>query len=94
MCGPFDVVVVFQVTEYGKAVRSAPSALPSSSNCTPTTPTSSEAVAVTAIDPDTVAWSGGAVIVTVGGVVSASTMTAASFDGPLTFPATSCAVTR
>ena len=50
-------------------------------------------VAVTAIEPVTVAPLAGAVSVTVGAVVSASTSTAASFDAGLMLPATSCAVT-
>ena len=43
---------------------------PSNLNCTPTTPTLSEASAETLIVPDTVAPFAGAVIETVGGVVS------------------------
>ena len=68
---PLEAVVEFQVVEYGVAVSSAPRLTPSSLNCTPTTPTLSVAVAetVTAV-PDTVAPLAGAVIATVGGVVS------------------------
>ena len=51
-CDVFDVVVEFQVIVYGAVVRSAPSALPSSSNCTPATPTSSDAVALMAMDAE------------------------------------------
>src|SRR5439155_11845043 len=62
---------VFHVTLYGLAVSSAPRFAPSTLNCTPTTPTSSLAVAetVTAV-PDTVAPAAGAVTETVGAVVS------------------------
>ena len=68
---PLAVVVVFQVTEYGDVVSSLPRVAPSTRNWTPATPTLSEAVAetVTAV-PRTVAPAEGAVIETVGGVVS------------------------
>ena len=57
--------------EYGDAVSSAPRAAPSSRNCTPATPTLSLAVAETVTaEPETVAPLAGAVIETVGGVVS------------------------
>src|SRR2546422_9537944 len=71
LCVPLVAKVVFQETECGAAVSSAPRLAPSSLNCTPTTPTLSEAVAdtVTAL-PETVAPLTGAVIETVGGVVS------------------------
>src|SRR5207253_1864228 len=73
---PLVAVVVFQVTEYGVAVSSAPRFTPSSLNWTPTTPTLSAAVAVTAVVvPETVAPPAGAVIDTVGGVVSLVTVT-------------------
>src|SRR5438445_13893084 len=55
---------------YGAAVTSAPRFAPSSLNCTPTTPTLSVALAETVTVPATVAPSAGAVIETVGGVVS------------------------
>ena len=51
-------------------MSSAPSAAPSSRNCTPTTPTLSLAVAETVTVPETVAPLAGAVIDTVGGVTS------------------------
>jgi hypothetical protein len=71
VCVPLATVVVFQVTEYGLAVSSAPRLAPSSLNCTPATPTLSDAVADTVTDaPDTVAPPDGAVIEIVGGVVS------------------------
>ena len=62
--------VVFQLTEYGALVSSAPRFAPSSLNCTPTTPTLSEAFAAIATDPDTVAPAAGVVSPTVGSVVS------------------------
>src|SRR5439155_1198245 len=63
-------VVVFQDTEYGAALSSATLFRPSSRNCTPTTPTLSEALAVTPVVPPTVAPETGEVMLTVGGVVS------------------------
>src|SRR3989454_4369486 len=63
-------VVVSHVTEYGDVVSSAPRLPPSSWNWTPTTPTLSEAVAETVILPVTVAPEVGAVMLTVGAVVS------------------------
>jgi len=69
---PFVTDVVFQETENGAEVFSAPKFVPSSLNWTPTTPTLSEAVAKTVIElPETVLPDAGAVIDTVGGVVSA-----------------------
>jgi hypothetical protein len=55
-------------------VSSEPKLLPSSLNCTPTTPESSEALAVTVVLPETVAPALGAVMDTVGGL----------FTGPAT----------
>jgi hypothetical protein len=55
-------------------MSSAPRLAPLALNCTPTTPTLSEASAVTVIVPETVAPSVGEVIATVGGVVSVSTV--------------------
>ena len=70
VCGPLLAVVVLQVAEYGEAASSVPRGAPSSMNCTPATPTLSEAVAATVMFPDTVAPPTGEVIVTVGGVAS------------------------
>src|SRR5205807_1799558 len=70
VCEPLLAVVVFQETEYGAAASSTPRLAPSSRNCTPTTPTSSEALAVTLVVPPTVAPETGEVMLTVGGVVS------------------------
>src|SRR5947199_384278 len=67
---PFVVVVESQVLEYGEVVSSAPRFAPSSLNCTPATPTLSLAVALTATEPTIVAPPAGAVMETVGGVVS------------------------
>ena len=67
----FDALVVFQTTAYGATVSSAPRFAPSSRNCTPTTPTASEAVAATeTLAPETVAPLAGELMATVGGVVS------------------------
>src|SRR2546428_11098575 len=71
---PFATVAVFHETEYGEAVSSAPSPTPSSKNCTPTTPMSSDAFAETVIEPETVAPDIGDEIATVGGVMSASSV--------------------
>src|SRR5439155_389764 len=67
---PLPIVVEFQLIVYGAAVSSAPRLAPSSLNCTPTTLTLSAAVAETATVPFTVTPPAGAVIETVGGVVS------------------------
>src|SRR2546429_7919616 len=70
-CVPFAIVVVFHVTLYGAPVSSAPRFAPSSLNCTPATPTLSDAFAETLTDePDTIALFAGAVSETVGNVVS------------------------
>ena len=70
MWTPFAVAVVSQETEYGDVVSSAPRLFPSSRNCTPATPTLSDAFADTVTEPDTVEPGVGAVSDTVGGVVS------------------------
>src|SRR5947199_4925930 len=69
-CAPFAAVEVIQARVYGAAVTSAPRFAPSSLNCTPTTPTLSVALAETETVPAMVAPADGAVIETVGGVVS------------------------
>ena len=70
VCGPLAAVVVFHATVNGAAVSSAPSALPSRRNCTPATPTPSDASAETVAVPLSVAPAEGAVTDTVGAVVS------------------------
>src|SRR2546428_13124941 len=77
---PLATRVVFQEMAYGAAVTSAPTFAPSSLNCTPTTPTLSEALAETVTVPVTVAPAAGAGIDTVGGGVSA-TVTLDSAEG-------------
>jgi hypothetical protein len=67
---PLAAVVVSHVTEYGGVVSSVPRGAPSSWNRTPATPTLSEALADTVVVRDTVAPEAGAVIATVGAVVS------------------------
>src|SRR6185436_1289671 len=87
---PFATVVVSHVTPYGLVVSSAPRLAPSSLNCTPTTPMLSEAVAETAsVVPDTVAPLAGAVIATVGSVVSALLTVTVTFVAVAVFPAAS-----
>ena len=71
-------------------MSSAPRAAPSSWNCTPTTPTLSEALAETVTGPVTVAPEVGEVMTTVGGVLSLNTVTVTSGEGHQT-PSTSCA---
>src|SRR4051812_3527509 len=93
VCGPFAVAVVSHATEYGRVTSSGPSGPPSRRNCTPATATSSAAVAVTLSVALTVAPVSGEPMATLGGVVSLPTMIATSFEGALTFPAASCAVT-
>src|SRR5882672_3402718 len=70
VCWPLLDPVVLTEIAYGAVVSSAPRAVPSEKNCTPTTPTLSEALALTAIVPETVAPLAGAVMLTAGGVVS------------------------
>ena len=62
---------VFHAMAHGAAVFSAPRLAPSSLNCTPTTATSSDALAETLTEePETVAPLAGAVIATTGAVAS------------------------
>ena len=70
VCDPLGTLPDGQLTEYGALVSSAPRLPPSILNCTPTTPTLSEAFAAIATDPDTVAPAAGVVSPTVGSVVS------------------------
>src|SRR5205809_2699086 len=95
LCVPLLAVVVIQERVYGAAVTSAPRFAPSSLNCTPTTPTLSVALAETVIVPETVAPAAGAVIETVGGVVSggAAVVNVTSTD-VARFPAASRDFTR
>jgi hypothetical protein len=70
-CDALLTDVLFQVIEYGDDVTSEPTFAPSTLNCTPTTPTLSEAFAESVTDePCTVAPPEGAEMETVGGVVS------------------------
>src|SRR3989344_8181071 len=61
--------------EYGEVVSSAPTLAPSTLNCTPTTPTLSDALADRVTVPETVAPSAGAMRETVGLVVSPPVVT-------------------
>ena len=65
-----ELPTVSQTTENGEFNASAPSGWPSTKNCTPATPTLSEALAYTETRPNTEAPATGALIATVGGVVS------------------------
>ena len=71
VCEPSLTEAVFLGIEYGALVSSAPKLTLSILNCTPTTPTLSEALAVKLVVPETVAPETGDVMLTVGGVVSA-----------------------
>src|SRR3979490_3367096 len=73
-CEALVAVALSQDTAYGAAVTSAPRLAPSSLNCTPATPTLSEALAVTLSLPDTVAPAAGDVIETEGAMVSLRTL--------------------
>src|SRR5258708_8251365 len=55
VCEALLAVVVFQATEYGAVVTSAPRFAPSSLNSTPPPPTLSHALALSVFGPDTVA---------------------------------------
>lgn len=67
---PFVERVVLKTVEYGETVSSVPRFVPSSLNCTPATPTLSEAEAERVTVLETIAPDAGAVRDTVGGVVS------------------------
>src|SRR5207248_10836762 len=69
-CMPPSAVVVSHARVYGADDCSGPAFTLSILNCTPATPTSSDAAADKATVPETVAPSIGAVIDTAGGVVS------------------------
>src|SRR5438093_13132205 len=77
---PSLVVVVSHEIEYGASVSSAPRLAPSSLNWTPTTPTLSEALALTVVAPPTVDPAVGAVMLTVGAVVSLNTVTVTGLE--------------
>ena len=79
VCEALLAVVVFHEIEYGAAVTSTP-LTPSSRNCTPATPTLSEALALTVIVPETLAPEAGEVMLTEGAVVSLNTVTVTGFD--------------
>src|SRR5262245_20348038 len=70
VCAPSVRVAVFHAYEYGGAVTSPGSLLPSTSNSTLATPTLSDASATIVVMPDTIAPTTGAVSATVGGVTS------------------------
>src|SRR5206468_15417 len=92
VCDPLPTVVVFQEIEYGDDVSSEPTLAPSTRNCTPATPTLSEAEALTVVDPDTVAPDAGAEMLTEGGVVSAFETVTLTGDEVVRLPAASRAV--
>jgi hypothetical protein len=68
---PLEVAVLSHAIEYGEEVSSLPTLTPFALNCTPTTPTVSDAFAESVTDePEMVAPFDGAVIETVGGLLS------------------------
>jgi len=93
VCGPFPLAKVSHEAEYGALVSSAPRFAPSTLNWTPATEPLSAAFAVTATVDATVAPAAGAVIDTVGGVVSDVAVALASLPAGPTLPAGSSAVT-
>lgn len=70
VCAPSATVVVSHKMLYGLVVFSALRFTPSSKNCTPATPILSLALADTVTVPETIAPLAGAIMATVGGVVS------------------------
>jgi hypothetical protein len=88
---PFACDVVLNEYVYGVAVSSLPRFDPFSWNCTPTTPILSDAVAVIATVPDTVAPVAGAEIATVGAVTSELEIVTET-DAVVLFPAASLAI--
>src|SRR2546427_7456387 len=86
VCEPAVALVVFHDTEYGAAATSVPRFAPSSWNCTPTTPTLSDAVAATTVDPTMIDPLAGDVIATNGAMVSAPP-SVSNCDGTLTMNA-------
>src|SRR5688572_23235751 len=70
MCVPSATTAVIQDVANGLDVSSAPTFTPSTLNCTPTTPTLSDAVAEIVTEPLTVAPSAGARSDTAGGTAS------------------------
>src|SRR5207247_1825176 len=83
VCWPLLVVVGSKGIEYGAVVSSAPPLTPSSWNCTPTTPTLSEAFALTGSVVDTVELLSGEVMLYVARVVAGG---GAYHPAPLSFP--------
>src|SRR6266705_770178 len=92
VCEPLLAPVVFQAIEYGGVVTAAPALRPSSWNCTPATPTLSEALAVTLIVPETVAPEAGELMLTVGPVASKLTLLSVLVEAVFGLPAASCAM--
>ena len=77
---------MFSDSEYGLLVSAVPTFAPSTLNCTLCTPTVSDALAVTFVVPDTTAPFAGAVIETLGALLSTVTVT---FAEVRVFPAVS-----
>src|SRR6478609_2760885 len=84
---PFVTALVSHEAEYGDVVSSDPRLVPSTLNCTPTTPTLSAALADTDTVPCTEAPPAGAVIDTVGAVVSVLLTVTVTADEVVVFPA-------
>src|SRR5262249_55874157 len=90
-CSPLATAGVAQESPEGAGVSSAPRAFPSSMNWTPAIPLASLAFAASAVVPERVSPSVGAISETEGGVVSlgAGVVTVTAFDGGETLPAAS-----
>ena len=92
-CAPFVALLVIHEIEYGALVSSAAMATPSRRNVTPATSTLSDAFACSVKVPEIVEPSASPTIETVGGMVSASTVTEIVFEAELLPPAASTAST-
>jgi hypothetical protein len=75
-CVALVAVAVFQLTEYGEVVTSAPRLVPSSWNWTPAIPRLSVALAATVITPETVWLFAGEVIDTMGPCITRAAVVA------------------
>ncbi len=91
VCGP--TAVAFHVNEYG-AVVSVATIAPSTRSATEVTPMLSVALAVTVVEPNTWAPSVGAVMLVVGAVVSAATVTLTTVERPVFPPASDATVCK
>jgi hypothetical protein len=94
LCAPLLAFVVSHEYAYGADASKPPALIPSTWNCTLATPTLSAAFAETLTVPETLAPAAGALIDTVGGVVSADVLLIVTVTAALVvlFPAPSFAM--